>query len=54
MLTFLKPGGCNSASDQPGDVIEEGERILWRWGQHCARLEALAPPGGICVSKDSL
>jgi class 3 adenylate cyclase len=34
-----------------GDVIEEGERIYGDGVNIAARLEALAPPGGICVSK---
>lgn len=34
-----------------GDVIEEGERIYGDGVNIAARLEALAEPGGICVSK---
>jgi adenylate cyclase len=34
-----------------GDVIEEGERIYGDGVNIAARLEALAVPGGICVSK---
>jgi class 3 adenylate cyclase len=34
-----------------GDVIEEGERIYGDGVNIAARLEALAHPGGICVSK---
>jgi adenylate cyclase len=34
-----------------GDVIEEGERIYGDGVNIAARLEALADPGGVCVSK---
>jgi hypothetical protein len=34
-----------------GDVIEEGERIYGDGVNIAARLESLAEPGGICVSK---
>ena len=34
-----------------GDIIEEGERIYGDGVNIAARLEALAEPGGICVSK---
>jgi adenylate cyclase len=34
-----------------GDVIEEGDRIYGDGVNIAARLEGLAPPGGICVSK---
>ena len=34
-----------------GDVIEEGERIYGDGVNIAARLEAIADPGGICVSK---
>jgi len=35
----------------PGDVIQEGERIFGDGVNIAARLEGLANPGGICISK---
>jgi len=49
----LRTAGWSSGSNQPRDVIEEGDSIYGDGVNIAARLEGLAEAGGICISESA-